>query len=305
MKKLVITSIVLFVSLVSASAVEPGYEALPFLRISRDPSALTGGAAQLFSSSSAYSVFSNPTLPAFADSDVQLGLSYAKWAPNSANDIDFGASYRLSDKFGFSLGISYALQEPYDIINSLGNVSGSFTPADMIFGAGAFYKVSDVLALGANVKYASSKITSSDSYGAVAADVFASVNLSGFAASVGVSSLGTAVKDKKGESFGLPASVAFAVGYKASLGESVNASAQVTGDYYLSGTFAAGAGAELAFKDMVALRFGYNYGGESVIPSYASVGAGFSFSGFSLNASYLLGSSAVAGTICFGLGYKF
>jgi len=305
MKKLVITSFVLFISLVSAMAVEPGYEALPFLRISRDPSALTGGSAQLISSSSAYSVFSNPTLPAFSDDNLHVGLSYAKWAPNAANDIDFGASYRISQKFGVSIGLSYALQEPYDIVNSLGNVSGSFTPSDMIVGAGVFFRFNDVLALGANVKYATSKVTNNNSYGAVAGDVFVTAGFGGFMASLGVSSLGSSIKDSKGETFSLPASAALAVGYSASLGEVVQASAQLTGDYYFSGALAAGAGAEISIKDMVALRFGYNYGGQSVIPSYASVGAGFTFKGICLNASYLLGSSAVGGTLCVGIGCKF
>lgn len=305
MKKAIITSLVLFVSIVSAAAAEPGYEALPFIRISRDPSALTGGSAQLFSASSAYSVFSTPTLSAFSSSESQIGISYMKWAPSIANNMDLGASFKLSEKFGISLGASYAMQEPYDIINKLGNVSGTFTPTDMLVGAGAFFKLNDILAMGANVKYASSKVTSDRSYSAVAGDVFVTADVSGFAASLGVSSLGTPVQDKKGNSFSLPTSAAFAVGYKAALGESVGASAQLTGDYYLSGTMSAGVGAELSFKEMVAVRCGYYYGGESVIPSYVSAGAGISFSGFSLNATYILGASAVAGTVLLGLNYNF
>jgi hypothetical protein len=58
---------------------------------------------------------------------------------------------------------------------------------------------------------------------------------------------------------------------------------------------------------MVSVRAGYRYGGKSVIPSYASVGAGFKLFGVSLDLAYLIasGDSPLQNTLTFGLGYSF
>jgi hypothetical protein len=58
---------------------------------------------------------------------------------------------------------------------------------------------------------------------------------------------------------------------------------------------------------MVSFRAGYRYGGDSPIPSFASVGAGVKFSGVKLDLAYLIagGDSPMKNTLAIGLGYSF
>ena len=75
--------------------------------------------------------------------------------------------------------------------------------------------------------------------------------------------------------------------------------------YYFTGGFAAAVGASYAFDDMVFVRAGYRYGGKSVIPSYASVGAGVRFAGVKVDLAYVVSSSPMANTLGVSLGYSF
>ena len=56
---------------------------------------------------------------------------------------------------------------------------------------------------------------------------------------------------------------------------------------------------------MVFVRAGYRYGGKSVIPSYASVGAGVRFAGVKVDLAYVVSSSPMANTLGVSLGYSF
>jgi len=304
MKKLILSMIVPFAAIVSAFAVEPGYEALPFLRITRDPSAITGGAAQASASSGAYSVFSNPVLPAFVESKGDVALSYTRWKPSASNNIDFGGSFKFGEKFGISAGFSYSMGQKYDVYNKLGNVSGTFTPSDMIAGLGLHMKFTDFLAAGANVKYASSSLAKSYTYGAVAADLFVAGMFNDFIVTAGVSDIGTKVASSETGDYSLPTALSLGLGYGADFGP-VNAKAQLAADYYFSGALTAGIGTAFSYNDLVTLRLGYNYGGKSVIPSYASIGLGAKFAGISIDAAMLLASEALGGTMMFGVRYSF
>jgi hypothetical protein len=56
-------------------------------------------------------------------------------------------------------------------------------------------------------------------------------------------------------------------------------------------------------NDFVFVRGGYRYGGNSPIPSFASIGAGVKFMGCKVNFAYILGSETMANTMSFGIGY--
>ena len=81
----------------------------------------------------------------------------------------------------------------------------------------------------------------------------------------------------------------------------------VDADCYFSGAFSAAAGASYTYNGMVSVRAGYRYGGDSVIPSFASVGAGVKLFGVHLDAAYLIasGDSPLKNTFCIGIGYSF
>ena len=294
MRRYLVSIAVLLTVVLPASAGGPGFEVLPFLRLSRDPSALTGGAAQVFASK-AYSVFSNPALAFASGERGDMAVSYARWGASGSNEIDVCGAYGFSDRF--SVGAGYS--------NSLGVSFEGFTPSDMIAGMGASVRVTDAFTVGANVRYASSKFTEEYSYGAVSGDLFVAMRFSGLTATAGVSTLGPAVQSVSTASYSQPSSAAFGLGYGGALGEALDARVQLTADYYLSGALSAGAGAEMIVKDLLSLRLGYNYGGESVIPSYASAGIGLNFSGLKINAAFLMPGKDIGNSLCVGLGFGF
>jgi len=303
MKKLLFSAIMLFVACTLASAGEPGTEALPFLRISRDPASLSEGAAQI--SSSAYSVFTNPSVIPFSSKGVQAAVSYGRWTPNSSSMLDAGVSARIGKRIGITGGLSTGINTPYDLYGKTGKVVGKYTPVDMIMGVGVACAIIDYLSVGANIKYAFSSLAKGSSYGAVASDIFVAGQYKGLVATVGVASLGSKVKSESGDAYAIPASAAFGLGYKNMFADKYGVAAQVNGDYYFSGAFSAAAGLELSYADYVSLRAGYNYGGKSVIPSYAHVGLGAGYDFINFNAKVLLGNENLNGTVIVGLSLDF
>ena len=298
MKRYIALAAALLAAVLPAMAGGAGLEALPFLRLQRDPSALTGGAAQVYASR-AYSIFSNPTLAVGGCGD--LALSYNRWGASGSNEFDACGAFGLSERFSMGLGVSYGLNPAYDLMDG----SGMFTPTDMIAGIGAGFRISDVFSVGANARYALSKLTDTCSYGAFSGDLFIAMDLSGFTATAGVSTVGPAVKSVSTGSYSLPSSASLGLGYESVLGDALSARSQLTVDYYFSGALAAGFGTEAVIMDMVSLRLAYNYGGESVIPSYTSAGIGLNFSGFRINAALFLSGEDVGNSMVFSLGYSF
>lgn len=297
-RRFMVLAAALFAAALPAMAGGAGFEALPFLRLQRDPSALTGGAAQVYASK-AYSVFSNPTLSVGGGGD--LALSYSRWGASGSNEFDACGAFGLSERFSLGLGFSYGLNPACDLLDG----AGMFTPTDMIAGIGAGFRISDIFSVGANAGYALSKLTETYSYGAFSGDLFVAVDLSGFTATAGVSTAGPAVQSVSTGSYSLPSSASLGLGYESVLGDALSARSQLTVDYYFSGAFAAGFGTEAVIKDMASLRLAYNYGGKSVIPSYTSAGIGLNFSGFRIDAALFLSGEDVGNSMVFSLGYSF
>lgn len=86
--------------------------------------------------------------------------------------------------------------------------------------------------------------------------------------------------------------------------------AAVEGQAYFGGLPAGGCsvGAEYGFNSIAALRAGYHYGSnKNGLPSYASIGAGLSLYGITVDAAYLIAParSAMHNTFMVGIGYRF
>ena len=80
---------------------------------------------------------------------------------------------------------------------------------------------------------------------------------------------------------------------------------EVDAEYAFYGAFSAAFGAEYGFNDMIFARAGYRYGGNSVLPSFASVGAGVKVAGIKMNVAYLLANDLIGNTLSISLGYSF
>ncbi len=299
MRKMIFAAMAVILAMPVANASEPVGVVFPGSVVSRDPS--VAGGNQLTGGAMEWSSFANPASVSFAEDTFAAAVSYQMWAPSSAaatNNISVGASYRLG-KIGITAGFMTASGKSYDIVNDQNIANGTFTPNDMQINVGAGYQVMKFLSVGANFKYLSSKLSPEYSMGTVAFDVMAMGKFSDFTGVLGVTSLGGKVDG----TYSLPASFAAGVGYAADFGLKAN----VEMNYYFSGGFRAGIGAEYCLMDIVSVRAGYNLASNAPVPSYANVGLGVKFAGVKLDFSYLLAASdsPIKNTLAVALGYTF
>ena len=185
-----------------------GDYALPFVRIVRDPvSASMGFAGVASGSETAYSSFRNSSVIPLSGDRFSTGFSYQNWAPDGVktSNMNFGAAFKAG-RFGFAVGGAYQMGEEYMTTDASGNPKGTFSPNDMIVNGGVGLRILDNLSAGANVRYASQKLSDDNSYSAIAADFFLTYRLSDLNITAGVSSIGSSVKSDSGDSFSLPAS---------------------------------------------------------------------------------------------------
>ena len=285
-----------------------GAQALPFTAAETDAASLgTAGANLVQTGAIANASFSNAAAIPFSDAKMDVAAGYTMWQPTGvgSNMINVGAAYNMNNKLGVAVGFLYGMNPAYDITDASGAVKGQFKPSDMHMNVGVAYRFLPFLSVGANVGYATSSLAKENSYGALAADVYAMAQFSGLRVTAGVANVGTSVKAKNGTAFSLPTSVALGAGYEMAFADVHSVDVLLDADYYFGGWFAAAAGAAYTYNDLVVVRAGYRYGGASPIPSYASVGAGVKFAGAKLDLAYLIGSSAMKNTLALSLGYTF
>ena len=287
-----------------------GAQALPFTAAETDAASLgTAGANLTQTGSIANASFSNAAAIPFSDAKMDVAAGYTMWQPSAvgSNMINVGAAFNMNKKFGVAVGFLYGMNPAYDVTDASGVVKSQFKPSDIHANIGLAYRLLPCFSLGANVGYATSTLAEKQSYGALAADVYAMAKFGGFKVTAGVANVGTKVtsSNAKGAKYSLPTSVAVGAGYEAVFADKHAIEALLDADYYFSGWFAAAAGAAYTYGELVTVRAGYRYGGQSPIPSYASVGAGVKFIGLKLDLAYLIGSGAAANTLALSLGYTF
>lgn len=229
------------------------------------------------------------------------GVSYTMWQPKNsgASIISASAAYSLG-KLSLGLNFKNFGQKEMAITSSSGQNKGSFKPSDMSIGLGAAYSISNYLSMGLAVKYASSKLGEDYSASTVAFDFGALYAKESLTVGLSVNNLGGKVKYDE-TSYSLPSLVKAGASYKIS---DLLLSAQFDMCFKKGMGFALGA--EYGLIDMIYIRGGYRYGsGVNALPSFVSLGLGFKYAGFNLNATYLLASKGLNGTMAFGLQYSF
>lgn len=286
-----------------------GSEALPFVRIVRDPvSAGMGFAGAAAASGAAYSSFRNSSVIPFSPERVSLGVSGQSWAPDGekSSGINLGAAFRTGGRFGFSVGGAFQAGEEYTLTDGTGNAGGTFRPAETVVNAGVGFLIMDNLSAGANVRHASQRLSEDDSWSAVAADMFLTWRLAGLSLTAGVSNVGTSLESVSGDAFSLPSSAAIGADWGKALSEAHGVRLAADADCFFSGSVTAAAGAEYSFRDMLFARAGYHFGtGDATLPSFATVGLGVRLLGVSLDLAYLTANDALGGTITLALGCRF
>ena len=276
----------------AALAQGPVSEALPFTQLDYNPASIGMGGTMVSSSA---------TLPL---SGVKLagGVSYQNYMPQiSATAYIGGGVAGCLDKLGYSLSFVHGTGEKLYI----DDVATDYNPTEMMVNAGVSYAILDQLAVGVNVKYAQEQPAQNYSNSAIAADVFVAGKFSGLDFAAGVSSVGQKVKSQATGEYSLPSALIASAGYTYELTEDNVISARARVDSYFSGALAAGAGVEYCWSGMVCARAGYHHGGDSIIPTYASAGLGFRYSGFTLDAAYLFASDVLGGSFAISAGVRF
>lgn len=269
--------------------------AMPFIRFDRDPATSALGGAQ-----AASSVW-NPAITAVSGSSNVLA-SFQSWCPKGAKATNLNLLGGVSfGKLGVTAVAAYQMGEAYPATGETGLAGEAITPFESLVGVGVGYAFTEALSFGANVKMASQGSGDGDSWNAFAADLFLAYRSGDLKLTAGVSSLGTAVGE-----YALPASATVGADYTKSFGTSgIKVVADV--DYYFKSGLCGAVGVQYAFKDMVFVRAGYHLGSQTApTPSYFSTGFGVKFSGFHIDASYLIAAAnGIGGTFGLGLGYAF
>ena len=289
---------------------QPGSEALPHVRIVQDPQAAAmGGAGIVSTASMAYASYTNAAAIPYSEKSLDVAVAYQNWQPSAASTdfISIAGAYNIRDKVGITVGFSYGANPEYETFNAYGESSGMFSPSDMQANVGIGWRFLPFLSAGVNVKYVRSAVAEGHSFGAVASDIFLMSKLEDFKVALGVSSLGSKVTSASGAKYSLPTSVSLGAGYGHVFGEKHGLEILADADWYFSNAVSVEAGAAYTFNDLVSVRAGYHYGGESVIPSYASAGAGVKFFGVRIDAAYIIGTgdSPLKNTFLIGAGYSF
>ncbi|MBO4427054.1 MAG: hypothetical protein J5771_01025 [Bacteroidales bacterium] len=282
MRKMLILAMLLLPT--AAFAVEPGTEAMPFLRLDFSPASLAMGASGPKTAA---------TLP-FSRSDFSAGASYLRFAPelSPVTYISGGAAGKY-EEFGFSLDFTRGAGEKIYGTDDI--------PTDLVVKGGVGFTFNENYSAGVNLGYAQQSIMANYKTSSYVADFFAAGHFDGLVAWAGFSTLGSSVGSEKTGEFPLPSSITVGGSLTAVETEHHLLRMNLAGDYYFSGTIALSAGAEYSFAQHAFLRAGYRYGGDSVVPSFASAGLGLRFCGVELNAAYLFASDVLGKSLAIGL----
>ncbi len=290
---------------------------LPFARYDRNPvSAAMGGAGRLDTSEIAWSWRENTAAAAFSDGLAEVAASWQQRSPEHLEETfcSGGGAVRIDDRMVASAGFSMGRSGEYTVYDASGLSGGSFAPKNLEAGAGFGYRFTEHLSAGANVRYLSSELSPDVSYNAVSFDIMAMATapLSGSTLlkwAAGVSTVGPEIRGSDGARYSLPSSTVAAAGIESGIGGRHKVTAEADADWYFKDGFAASLGASWTWADMVSVRAGYHYGGDTVVPSYLSAGLGVKWWKVRLDFAYMFPTGDYAdlmkNSLCLGIGLAF
>jgi len=266
----------------------PASPALPFVQLDYFAKSLAMGSSFIGCAS---------LLP-MEDVKIKGGLAYEDYMPELSGTKYMGAEVSIKQNiFGISFSFTKGTGE---------EITGeNYTPYEILLRAGLGVAFSDNFALGVNLKYAKEHLLSSYSNEGLVFDITGTWRLNNTFVTGGLTGLGEGVKSDAGDNYPLPTALDIAGNHIFELAEDHAVQLAARADYYLSGEFALGAGIEYGFADMVFARAGYHYGGESLVPSFASAGLGLKLGNFFVDASYAFASDILNNSFAIGAGVCF
>lgn len=244
------------------------------------------------------------------ESSVTAG--YMLFSPDGSpvSYMNLEGTYSLNARVSLSLEGRYGFCEEYEMFNQNGRSDGFYRPGQMMVAAGAEYRHADFLKAGLKLKYLNESLAPDAEHGAFASDIHITGNIafssrSSVIVDLGIDNLGSKVRSAAGQSFPLPTSLPFCAGYYGVFGKGSALEVLAEVNWFLCGSLAAAAGASYIYNDLISVRCGYHYGGQSVVPSFASAGAGLNIHGIRLDLAYIFGSGTMSNSLAVSLGYTF
>lgn len=282
-------------------------QTLPSLLVSSDAAGLGKANVTVADGAGAYSLENNAASMSFADFKAAGAVSYGMWQPSYANDkiLGAGAACRVTDRFAMGLIFKNFNQPSYEITNSDGQSSGTFTPGELSIGLGAAYSITDWLSVGVTGRMVNSKLADDAKANVFGADISLFYKKDAISAGISVNNIGSKV-NYGGEDYTQPMLARAGAAWRIGNPEASSVTPSVEADLLFEGGFMAGLGIEYSYKSMLFVRGGFHYGDkEKAIPTYASLGLGVRLWGISLDVSYLTASDVLGNSVAFGLGYRF
>ena len=225
--------------------------------------------------------------PDLAAHQVDVALSFGKWAPQQFN----------CERFGVRLDYRNNLFPEFVQIDQNGNEKGTFKPGEQRILAGVSLRLADNMYIDVNGKYLSADMAGNKA-SAFAGDIAFSYVKDGMTLGVKAADLGTKYSFSSAAS-SLPMRVMAGGSYRLSPAEKHAITLGADLGYILPQeykAFTAAVGAEYAFNQLVFARAGYHFS-SAVAPRFASFGLGLIIKGIGLDAAYLLGQASNAWTL--------
>ncbi|THU39212.1 type IX secretion system outer membrane channel protein PorV [Niastella caeni] len=238
MRKLLTTGVAVLFSTITGVSVQAQENssinitttAVPFLRISPDARSGGMGDAGIAISPDANSVFYNQAKIPFAKKRAAVGATYTPWLKEVADNMylaTLAGYHQLDELQAVSASLRYFNAGDVTMVDYGGNKLQSVRPRELAFDLGYSRKLSDKFALGAALRYISSKLVTGAINGAnykaghaVAADLSffyngTDENSKGWTAGISLSNLGTKIgytDDASSKDF-LPAGLGIGAAY--------------------------------------------------------------------------------------------
>lgn len=225
-----------------------------------------------------------------------LGASYLKWQPQMINSslVNAGGFYQQG-KFGISAGVHYHSLGKTDVSDGQGNVTGTFSPTEYSLELGAAYLILPQLSAGVSLRHIGSKMGQKNNGSSFSADISLLYFKESLRVGVGVSNIGGKINYGY-EDYSLPSRLKAGLSYQFFSNEKHAVLALLDAGYQIHPNYSGivgGIGGEYLFRDLIALRAGYHFEDKTVGASYATLGGGVNFNGFSIDLAYLLASNDV------------
>lgn len=292
----------LSVSVLTAQTVEFPWTALPSGTVSLS----MAGTGTLSDSNLAWSSNDSPAAAILCDRRFAAEGAYSLFQPSGISRGGAGATGKIGESISLGGAFSFLCGNRYDVYNSSGLRTGTFSPNMLEMSLGMGVKLCTFMSIGASLQYAREASAEDAKYNALSASLMFVFKWGGLRAGAGVHSLGGSFGSQGGVK-AFPSSAKVTVGYDDTLCSGLlRISSYADADYFFNNSASAGVGASVGYREYVSLRGGYRYSSPTApLPSFAGVGLGFGLRGIAIDFAYLFSSDRIGNSFQAGVRYSF